>query len=198
MPWFVICGGKNRFGLVRKQPDRATRASAVSLNSIKCCMYTNIHLSIIKHTLSALKTALFHTHCKLLFACTIANFYSLAQLQTFICLHNCKDAYTCLHPKYKHICTFHYPLRHMHSRKHICCTHAPHARTRTHSAHARTHSRTHAHAPPLPIAYTPHSYPGNTLKARNEISDHRPVWGSFYAELDNDKDVYGDLKNLKI
>jgi len=41
-------------------------------------------------------------------------------------------------------------------------------------------------------------YPGDTLKARNEISDHRPVWGSFYAELDADKDVYGDLQKLKI
>lgn len=42
------------------------------------------------------------------------------------------------------------------------------------------------------------SYPGQTLQARNEVSDHRPIWGLFYSDVDSDEDLYGDLQSLKL
>lgn len=41
-------------------------------------------------------------------------------------------------------------------------------------------------------------YKGDTLKARNEVSDHRPIWAEFRTDIDNDENLYGDLSKLTI
>ena len=41
-------------------------------------------------------------------------------------------------------------------------------------------------------------YGKETLKARNEVSDHRPVWATFYTLKDEDDGTSGKLEGLKI
>lgn len=41
-------------------------------------------------------------------------------------------------------------------------------------------------------------YGKETLKARNEVSDHRPVWAKFWTTRDEDDGTVGKLEGLKI
>lgn len=48
------------------------------------------------------------------------------------------------------------------------------------------------------IAFDKEWFPGEVQKARNDVSDHRPVWIELRSDVDLDENVYGSLEKLAI